>query len=354
MRQTLSPPKVWFAIPGDLETLTGGYIYARRLIANLQTIGWHPEVLALPSGFPRPTDEEIRQTRRLFEALPPGSLVLVDGLAFGAIPHVVLDGLPLNFVALVHHPLALETGLTEAESQRLKQSEQTSLRAACCVIVTSPFTAETLIENYSVPRQKVYVALPGTDPKQRAARNKYPPRLLTVATVTHRKGYDVLVAALAKLTDLEWISVSIGSLTREPDIAADVQALAQKNHITERIQFRGEVAAAALEAEYNQASIFVLPSRYEGYGMAFADALAHGLPIVACATGAVATTVPSGASFLVPPDDVDALSFALRRLLRDPDLSHSLSQAAWQHAQGLPSWHNTATSVASALSAAMQ
>ena len=98
--------------------MTGGYVYARHLIENLQATGWRVEVLSLPVGFPRPTDEEIHQTRRLFEALPPGSLVLVDGLAFGATPRVVFDGLQLNFVALVHHPLALETGLTDAERQR--------------------------------------------------------------------------------------------------------------------------------------------------------------------------------------------------------------------------------------------
>ena len=331
--------------------MTGGYVYARHLIENLQATGWRVEVLSLPVGFPRPTDEEIHQTRRLFEALPPGSLVLVDGLAFGATPRVVFDGLQLNFVALVHHPLALETGLTDAERQRLKESERVALNAACRVIVTSPFTADTLVESYGVPRSKLDVALPGTDQKQRAERNKSPPQLLTVATVTHRKGYDVLVGALAQLADLAWTAISIGSLAREPDTVAKLKIFAQNSHIAARIEFRGEVSAETLEAEYNRASIFVLPSRYEGYGMAFAEALAHGLPVVACASGAVPLTVPKNASLLVPADNVEALSLALRRLLCDSNLRDSLSNAAWEHAQGLPSWANTGTSVATALSA---
>jgi glycosyltransferase involved in cell wall biosynthesis len=345
---------VWFAIPGDLETLTGGYVYARRLIATLSATGWSPRILSLPAGFPYPSNDELRRTRQLFEALPNGSLVLVDGLAFGAMPRAVLDGLDLCFVALVHHPLALETGLTDTESQRLKESERDALKIARCVVVTSPFTAETLNRDYNVPQQKLFVALPGTDPAQRSLRNNSIPRLLTVATVTHRKGYDVLIQALAKLADMSWVCVSVGSLTREPKTTITVQALAERNHIAERIQFCGELATSALETEYHQASIFVLPSRYEGYGMAFADALAHGLPIVACAAGAVTRTVPADSGLLVQPDDADSLSEAIRRLLSDVAFCNSLADAAWRRGQSLPRWSDTAACVAAALHMAAQ
>jgi glycosyltransferase involved in cell wall biosynthesis len=95
--------------------------------------------------------------------------------------------------------------------------------------------------------------------------------------------------------------------------------------------------------------MFVLPSRHEGYGMVFAEALSHGLPIIACAAGAVVDTVPSDAGRLAPPDDPDTLARLLRTLLTDDDLHARLSQAAWRHSQALPRWADTASTVGAAL-----
>lgn len=353
MRQILAVRDVWFAIPGDIETWTGGYAYARHLMAVLPAAGWRPKLLSLPHTFPFPSQKDILLTRATFEALPAGSLVMVDGLAFGAMPRFLLEGLALRFVALIHHPLALETGLAVAEARQLKGSERNALAVAHSVIVTSAFTAETLVNDYGVPRQKLFVALPGTQPSERALRTATVPRLLTVATLTHRKGYDVLVQALAMLTDLPWTCVSVGSLTREPATAKNVQLLAKQCGIAERIEFRGELSGVALEAAYIEASIFTLPSRYEGYGMVFAEALAHGLPVVACSAGAVANTVPDDTGLLVPPDDANALAAALRRLLTNPAQCNALSDAAWHHGQNLPRWSDTAANVAKALQAAL-
>ncbi|MBM3516014.1 MAG: glycosyltransferase, partial [Alphaproteobacteria bacterium] len=155
---------VFFAIPGDLTTLTGGYIYARRLIDELPALGWHPIVVPLPASYPYPTAVDLGRTRDALAQLPAGAVVVIDGLAFGAMPTSVIEGLALRVVALVHHPLALETGLTPEQTAAFRIAEQLALSRAKSVVVTSPQTAKALERDYAVPGSRITIALPGTDP----------------------------------------------------------------------------------------------------------------------------------------------------------------------------------------------
>jgi len=342
----------WFAIPGDLATPTGGYVYARRLMAALPGAGWRPRPLSLPAGFPHPSADDLGRAYRALESLPASSLVLVDGLAFGVLPRDRLDGMGYRWVALVHHPLALETGLEPAVASRLRISERQALGAARAVIATSEHTAGTLAEDYGVATERLHVAVPGTDHAKRAKGGGTVPCLLSVATVTRRKAHDVLVRALSRLRDLTWRCRIVGSLKREPAMAAEVAALIHASGLEGRVTLEGEIAADDLDAAYRMADLFVLPSRHEGYGMAFAEAMAHGLPVIACAIGAVPQTVPPDAGLLVAPDDADALAAALRRGIADESLRRRLADAAWAHGRTLPTWAETARGVAAALMAA--
>lgn len=343
---------VWFAIPGDLATPTGGYVYARRLMAALPATGWRPHPLPLPAGFPHPSPDDLRRTCQALESLPPSSPVLVDGLAFGVLPRDRLDGMGHRWIALVHHPLALETGLEPAAAARLRASERGALGAACAVIATSEHTAGTLAEDYGVAAERLHVAVPGTDRAKRTKGGGTVPCLLSVATVTRRKAHDVLVQALSRLPDLSWRCRIVGSLKREPAMAAEVAALIRASGLDGRVTLEGEIAAHDLEAAYRMADLFVLPSRHEGYGMAFAEAMARGLPVIACAIGAVPQTVPPNAGLLVASDDAEALAAALRRAIADEGLRRRLADAAWAHGRTLPTWAETARDVAAALTAA--
>lgn len=340
--------EIWFAVPGDPETRTGGYVYAKRLIQGLRGQGWTVHPVRLPGTFPRPSAEDLAKTQRILGDLPARATVLIDGLAFGVLPPDLLAGLNLDIVALVHHPLALETGLVPDDTQAFARREREALAFARAVIVTSPHTADVLAADYDVPHARIAVAPPGIDPRVRAKGN-HPPRLLTVATVTPRKGHDVLVTALERIKDLLWTSTMAGSLDRAPACAAALRTQIAASGVAGRITLAGEVADEALAALYHRADLFVLPSRYEGYGMVFADALASGLPVVACAAGAVAGTVPAAAALLVPVDDAEALAGALRKLLTDPDLRRAMADAAWAAGQKLPTWESCARAVAKAL-----
>lgn len=346
-------PEAWFAVPGALSTLTGGYIYARRLVAALAELGWRLDVVPLPDSFPFPTPEDVDASCRRLGSLDPSRPVLVDGLAFGALDSGFLANARQRWVALVHHPLALEAGLSELHAQRLRQTEQAALATARQVIVTSPSTGRCLISDYAVPRQRLTVAQPGTDPGKKAVGNLQVPRLLTVATLTPRKGHDVLIEALARITELFWDCLWVGSKDRDPDTTAALERAIRAKGLTDRIILTGSLDEQALSDCYVQSDIFVLPSRHEGFGMAFAEALAHGLPVVGCAAGAVPETVPPDTGLLVPPDDAEALAAALASLLTDPARRLALAESAWRHGRSLPRWNETAAQVAAALTKAL-
>jgi glycosyltransferase involved in cell wall biosynthesis len=149
-----------------------------------------------------------------------------------------------------------------------------------------------------------------------------------VGTLTRRKGYPVLLRALAMLGDLDWRLTVVGSASWDPGHAREIEELIGKAGLSSRVTVIGEQDEAGLAAFYDQADLFVLASHHEGYGMVLAEALARGLPIVSTTAGAIPDTVPAAAGRLVPPGDADALAAALRAVLTDQDLYQDLKRGA--------------------------
>lgn len=336
--------ELYFAIPGDINTLTGGYAYDRRLIAELHALGHKTEPLHLSNQFPVPDAEALAGAAAQFAALPDQALVIADGLAYGVMDTIAEQHAErLNIIALCHHPLMLEAGLSPAQAQQLFLSEQRALNAAKAVIVTSHMTGKILTEQFAIPSTKITVALPGTDPQTFASCIGYPPVLLTLATLTRRKAHDLLIDALARIKHLEWSTRFVGGMDFDPAWTALLKHKVATYGLEERILFIGNVADSA--SEYASADLFVLPSLFEGYGMAFAEALSFGVPVVAARVGAVPDVVPDSAGILVAPQDSIALADALQKLLTDTSLRKTLQAGAQAAALNLPSWKDTAAAV---------
>jgi glycosyltransferase involved in cell wall biosynthesis len=347
-------PEVFFAVPGDLETPTGGYVYDRRVIELLPGLGWQVRHIELPGDYPEPSPASLQATEKIFADLPRDVLLVIDGLAFGAMPAELIGTIANPVVALVHHPLALETGIATERAEYLWHTERAALSHAIHVIVTSPATAQLLARDFDLSMEQITTAEPGTEAAERAHGSDGPPRLLSVGSVTARKGYDTLISALALIADLPWESRIAGSIDRDRAALQTVREAINDAQLERRVTLTGTLNDRALAQEYDRATLFVLPSHFEGYGMAFAEALARGLPIVACAGSAVSTTVPADAGLLVPPGDPSALAQALRKLLTDAAELERRADAAWRRAEQLPRWHDTARKFAAGLDRARQ
>jgi len=218
------------------------------------------------------------------------------------------------------------------------------LNAAQAVIVTSPMTGKILTEQFAIPAEKITVAVPGTDRQPFARCAGEPPILLTVATLTRRKAHDVLIDALAHIKHLPWTARFVGGTHFDPEWVAFLQRKVVAYELEQQIIFVGKVTDT--QSEYSAADIFVLPSLFEGYGMAFAEALSFGLPIIAARAGAVPDVVPDTAGILVQPDNSDALANALQELLTKPTVRQQLQVGAQHAAKALPSWSDTAKTIA--------
>ena len=120
--------EVVFVVPGDLATPTGGYAYDRRIIAELRAAGWNVQVLDIGEGFPHPTAAARAAAQRHIAELPGERAIVIDGLAFGVLAAEAQALAPAcRLVALVHHPLALETGLS---AERIRGAARKRARGA--------------------------------------------------------------------------------------------------------------------------------------------------------------------------------------------------------------------------------
>jgi glycosyltransferase involved in cell wall biosynthesis len=344
----MSTRRVAFAIPGDITTQTGGYIYDSHLIRGLREQGRDVIVIHLGSSYPDPTSEDATDAAEKLSAVPPDCPLIVDGLAFGALHPAALAAISAPVVALVHHPLAYEGGLDATRREHLLETERANLRQTAHVVVTSPYTAGLLVSDYGVAGEHITIARPGIDQVSHPREPVDPPLILSVGIQLPRKGHDVLLRALATLVHLPWQAVIVGQVLDEAYGAHLVQ-LRDERGLGARVSLAGQVSDVELAMLYRQASVFALATRFEGYGMVFGEAMAHGLPIVSCNTGAVPDTVASGAGFLVEPDDSDGFASALARLLHDDTLHASMAEESARAGALLDNWSYTAARVGAVL-----
>lgn len=328
MSQPPSAP-LTFVIPGDLQTRTGGYRYDARIVQGLRERSRSVDVVSLEGNYPFPDAVDLASADARLGQLPDGSQVLIDGLAGSTMPRVLArHASRLQLVLLIHHPLALETGLDAEQISWLESQEREALAQAERIITTSGSTAQTL-QAYGVAARAIRTVCPAVDPAPLAAGSQDGhSSLLCVATLTPRKGHDVLLQALATLTSHPWQLICAGSAERDHQTRDRLQMLRQEFSLQDRVQFTGEINDPGLEMLYQQADLFVLASHHEGYGMVLDEAIAHGLPIIASDAGAIADTIPERAGLLFPAGDSQALARTIERWFCDAELRCGLRQAA--------------------------
>jgi glycosyltransferase involved in cell wall biosynthesis len=347
----VSAPAPTFVLPGDVDDVTvpsGGNTYDRRTCQALAAAGRPVREVAVPGTWPRPDASARARLTRILADLPGDAVVLIDGLVACGVPEIVVpQARRLRLAVLVHLPLADETGLTPALAAELDARERETLHAASAVVATSAWTARQLVAHHGLATDRVHVVPPGTDPAPLAPGTDGRSRLVCVAAVTPRKGQDLLVEALAGVSDLPWNCECVGPVRRDPAYVERLRELIERRGLGDRVILAGPRTGEDLAGSYAAADLAVLPSRAEPYGMVVTEALARGIPVLATAVGGVPDTLgraPDGSApgILVPPRDATALAGALRRWSAEPGLRRRLRASAHLRRGTLEGWDTTA------------
>ena len=337
----------------DPDRPSGGNAYDRHLCRGLTSIGWSVHEHAVPGFWSRPDAASFAALDGVVQRIPDDAVVLLDGLVASTAPEVlVAQARRLRLVVLVHMPLGHRPADGRADDARMR--ERAVLSVAAAVITTSAWSRQRLLELYSLPADRVHVAEPAVDAADLATGTTAGGALLCVAAVTPDKGHDVLLDALATVTDLSWRCVCVGRLDRAPAFVEDLRRRSLDGGLGDRVCFAGPRSGADLDRAYAAADLLVLASRGEAYGMVVIEALARGLPVVAADVGGLTEALGHGADgirpgLLVPPDDPAALGAALRAWLGDAELRGRLRRAACERRESLSGWSTTTSVIAGVL-----
>jgi glycosyltransferase involved in cell wall biosynthesis len=340
----------------DWALPSGGNHYDRRVIDALPGLGWEVREHLVPGSWPTPTQFDRDWFDRILAGLPDGAVVLVDGLIAAAAPSLVDATRRLCVAVLLHMPFA--EAAPPDRAAEVARVEAAVLRACDAVIATSNWTRDWIVTHHAVPADRVSTAVPGVDPAPLAFSlgSSSGSELLCVGPVVPGKGQDVLVEALGRLRELPWTCRFVGACDQDPGFVTSLMATAQRTGIEDRVTFAGTLTRHLLSSVRSDSDLVISTSRHEAYGMALAEALSAGLPVIATQVGGQSEAVGRASDgtipgLLVADGDVAALADALRHWLTDPELRQRWREAAALRRHDLTGWTETAGCVAAALHA---
>lgn len=329
---------------GIKDHSSGGYAFNFQMADGLSEAGHQVDVVHFKT-----IPEHIRGSRfhgslhvlRRVLSYKPDLLIVSKSFSFMAPLRIILPLLGIPVLYLVHH---LEWHDREDSGSSFREKTiRWFLGCASRIWVNSRSTASDL-ELLGISDGKMTIIPPGLDrfPVSSYSEKKEPVRIITAGIVSPRKDQLTLVKSCSMIKDLDFTLEILGDETAEPEYSLMVRQAVESLGLSDRTIFHGHLSRAQLENTYRESHIFANLSRWEGYGMAVAEAMWAGLPVVAADAGAVPELVSPGVEgFLVKPGDEEGCARCLRELVSDGELRKTMSGNARTRAKSLFTWDDT-------------
>ncbi|MCA9994981.1 MAG: glycosyltransferase family 4 protein [Anaerolineales bacterium] len=335
-------------IYGTLDTVSGGYLYDRKLVAHLRAAGESVEIVSLPwtnygrhlahnwSRALRKRVENGRFDLLLQDELNHPSLFWLNRRLRGQVP----------LVSIVHH-LRCSEARPVWQNWLYRQVERRYLASVDSFVFNSE-TTRKVTKALAGEKRPFVVATPAGDrfnpattPADVAAKAQQtaPLQLLFVGNLIPRKGLHTLLDALATMPRSDWRLAVVGETAVSPAYTAHIQHQIARHNLANSITLHGPLPDAALADQFARSHLLVVPSSYEGFGIVYLEAMAFGLPAIGTTAGAANEIIHDGDNgLLIAPDDADTLAQRLTALHQNRDLLTRLSLSALSHSHRWPTW----------------
>lgn len=339
--------RIGLIIYGSLDTLSGGYLYDRKLVEYLRGQGDSVEVISLPW---RNYAEYLTDNLRF--KLPKNFDILIqDELNHPSLISANRGKHPYPIISLVHHLRCSELR-PNWQNVIYRIIEKKYLNSVDGFIFNSIMT-ESVVNSLVEDRKPGILAYPPTDRFGEAISEQEiidraksdTLRILFVGNVIYRKGLHTLLEAVSVQPLVAQIDI-VGSLTSEPQYAKQMQEYIAGNNLSSVVFLHGSLDEAPLIEKFRQAHVLVVPSSYEGFGIVYLEGMGFGLPSIGTTAGAAGEIIEHEMTgYLIQPDDSRSLAAHLQLLAEDRGLLTRLSLNARARYLRQPSWIKTAKSI---------
>ncbi len=347
--------RVGLIIYGDLRTLSGGYLYDRKLVEHLENQGDEVEIISLPwRDYLRHWQDNFNHALRERLGGLRVNVLLQDELNHPSL--FILNAylkktVRFPLVSIVHH-LRCNEQHPYPLRRFYRKIERRYLNSVDGFVCNSQTTLKTIKELVKNPKPAL-VATPGgdalpvkSDPDSYAPRQNTEVRLLFVGNWIPRKGLHVLLKALTSLCSYPWKLSLVGRTNLMPSYERKIRHQIAAGGLSEKVHIHGAVSDEELVRLFQLADALVVPSQYEGFGIVYLEAMRFGVIPIGGQSGAAGEIIQSGINgFLVRPDSPADLSVVLSAIMIDPDLRNAIQKAARQRYEQFPGWRESMAAV---------
>lgn len=356
--------RIAILIYGDINTTSGGYLYDRKLVGILRSLGDEVDIISLkkisylkallsnsiPGELERyyQTEGQNKKSQLKLDVLIQDELVHPS---FWKINHQLKRKLKCPIVSLVH---LLSSAIPGGYYKKILHQtfERPYLKSVDAIVLNSQ---ETLKQARLLLQDKLplnLVAVPCGDnfnsskqlvKNEDASKNTLTKKLniLFVGNITQQKGLHVLVKAMKQLDGTISLSV-VGREDLDPRYIKNIRNYIKINKLNKQITFYGQLKEEALQQKYLEHDLFVLPSTNEAYGIVFVEAMQFSLPVIGCSLSGAKEIIDEGQNgFLVDPEDDIKLVELINRLNDDRRLLARMSESARQKYLLHPTWEES-------------